>query len=56
MSMSENTNKMRHIIHGRKMMFSKKAKHTCTWRGEEVGYKQPRVGAIQAPMDQWLST
>ena len=37
MSMPDNTKKMRHIQHGRKMIFSKKVKHTCTWgqgRGE----------------------
>ena len=31
MSMSYNTKKMRHILHGWKIIFSKKAKHTCTW-------------------------
>ena len=32
MSMSDNTKKMmRHIQRGRKMIFSKKAKHACTW-------------------------
>ena len=38
MSMSDNTKKMRHIEHGRKMIFSKKVKHTCTW-GEEAGHQ-----------------
>ena len=29
--MSDNTKKTKHIQHGRKMIFSKKTKHTCTW-------------------------
>ena len=36
------------------MMFSKKAKHTCTWRGEEVGRQQPHFGALQALMAQYI--
>ena len=52
MSMSANTNKMRHILHGQKMMFSKKEKHTCTWGGGEVGHQQPGFGALQAPLNQ----
>ena len=34
MPMSDNTKKMRHILHGRKMIFLKKEKHTCTLGGE----------------------
>ena len=49
MSMSDNTKKTRHIQDGRKMIFSKKAKHTCT-SGGEVGHQQPRFGALQATL------
>ena len=52
MSMSDNTKRTRHIQIGRKMIFSKKVKHTCTWRGEEVGRQQPRFGSLQAPIAQ----
>ena len=37
MLMSVNTNKIEHILHGRKMMFSKKVKHTCTLGGRRGG-------------------
>ena len=44
---------MRHILHGQKMMFSKKEKHTCTW-GEEVGHPKPGFVAINAPVFQYI--
>ena len=51
MSMSDNTKKTRHIQDGRKIIFSKKEKHTCTWGGE-VGHAKPGFGALQAPLAQ----
>ena len=47
MLMSDNTKKTRHIQHGGIMTFSKKLRHTGTLGGEEVGDKQPRLGALQ---------
>ena len=46
MSMSGNTKKTRHIQDGRKMIFSKKAKHTCTWGVRQVSNQKGRSTGI----------
>ena len=51
MSISANTKKTRHMLHGRTMDISKKARHTRTWwGGAEVGHQKHRFGALQAPL------
>ena len=44
MSISANTHKTRHILHGRKMMFQRKG-NIHVPGGEEVGHQKPGFGA-----------
>ena len=55
MSMLDNKNKTRHIYYmDKKWCFQRKWNIHVPGGGEEVGHQQPRFGALQAPMGQWI--